>query len=87
MDPTSGIVSSANAEYSASRPSPLSSVQSGKTRHVHPSNLSTSHGLIAETAKQLVAMFRKNFVKFEEHVDARVREAAPAMQMAADAAE
>ena len=31
----------------------------------------------AETAKNLVAMFHKNFVKFEQHVDSRVKDAAP----------
>lgn len=37
----------------------------------------------AETAKRLVGMFRDNFEKFEAHVDADVRAAAPANQMAA----
>ncbi len=38
----------------------------------------------AETAKKLVGMFRDNFAKFEEHVDADVRAAAPASQLAAE---
>jgi phosphoenolpyruvate carboxykinase (ATP) len=38
----------------------------------------------AETAKKLVAMFRENFAKFEEHVDADVRAAAPESQIAAE---
>ena len=38
----------------------------------------------AETAKGLVAMFHKNFVKFEKHVDARVKDAAPTVQLAAE---
>ncbi|GAC1328297.1 MAG: phosphoenolpyruvate carboxykinase [Beijerinckiaceae bacterium] len=38
----------------------------------------------AETAKKLVAMFRENFVKFEPHVDREVKDAAPAMQIAAE---
>ena len=38
----------------------------------------------AETAKKLVAMFRENFVKFEQHVDVKVREAAPSIQIAAE---
>ena len=38
----------------------------------------------AETARKLVAMFRDNFAKFEEHVDADVRAAAPANQLAAE---
>ncbi len=38
----------------------------------------------AETAKKLVEMFRKNFVTFEPHVDAKVREAAPVVRAAAE---
>ncbi|HUO55702.1 MAG TPA: phosphoenolpyruvate carboxykinase [Rhodoblastus sp.] len=38
----------------------------------------------AETAKKLVKLFRDNFVTFEPHVDAQVRDAAPAMQVAAE---
>jgi phosphoenolpyruvate carboxykinase (ATP) len=38
----------------------------------------------AETAKRLVNMFRENFVKFEPHVDAEVKDAAPTMQIAAE---
>ncbi len=38
----------------------------------------------AETAKKLVGMFRENFSKFESHVDADVRAAAPASQLAAE---
>jgi phosphoenolpyruvate carboxykinase (ATP) len=38
----------------------------------------------AETAKHLVDMFRKNFVAFESHVDAKVRDAAPFSRIAAE---
>jgi phosphoenolpyruvate carboxykinase (ATP) len=38
----------------------------------------------AETAKKLVGMFRANFEKFEAHVDADVRAAAPETQLAAE---
>jgi phosphoenolpyruvate carboxykinase (ATP) len=38
----------------------------------------------AATAQKLVSMFRENFVKFEAHVDAEVREAQPTMQIAAE---
>ncbi|MDH7796747.1 MULTISPECIES: phosphoenolpyruvate carboxykinase [unclassified Beijerinckia] len=38
----------------------------------------------ASTAKHLVEMFRKNFVTFESHVDAKVREAAPFSRLAAE---
>jgi phosphoenolpyruvate carboxykinase (ATP) len=36
-----------------------------------------------DTARQLVAKFQENFVKFEDHVDADVRAAAPEVQIAA----
>ena len=38
----------------------------------------------AATAKQLVEMFHKNFLIFENHVDAEVRDAAPMAQIAAE---
>jgi phosphoenolpyruvate carboxykinase (ATP) len=37
-----------------------------------------------ETARKLVGMFQKNFVKFEQHVDAEVRAAAPEVRIAAE---
>ena len=37
-----------------------------------------------ETARKLVGMFRKNFDKFESHVDADVRAAAPEVRLAAE---
>ena len=37
-----------------------------------------------KTARSLVAMFQKNFTKFEAHVDAEVRAAAPDVQLAAE---
>jgi phosphoenolpyruvate carboxykinase (ATP) len=37
-----------------------------------------------ETARNLVAMFQKNFVKFESHVDANIKQAAPAVRLAAE---
>jgi phosphoenolpyruvate carboxykinase (ATP) len=37
-----------------------------------------------KTAKGLVDMFAKNFVGFEQHVDKNVRDAAPAMKIAAE---
>ncbi len=37
-----------------------------------------------ETARSLVAMFQKNFVPFESHVDADVRAAAPEVRIAAE---
>ena len=38
----------------------------------------------AATAKHLVEMFNKNFTPFEEHVDVKVREAAPVSRLAAE---
>src|SRR3954467_4119201 len=37
-----------------------------------------------ETARKLVAMFQKNFVQFEEHVEAGVRSAQPEVRIAAE---
>jgi phosphoenolpyruvate carboxykinase (ATP) len=37
-----------------------------------------------KTARKLVEMFQKNFAKFEEHVDAEVRAAAPDVKLAAE---
>ncbi len=36
------------------------------------------------TARALVDMFNKNFAKFEPHVDADVKAAAPALKLAAE---
>jgi len=38
----------------------------------------------AETAKKLVGLFQDNFVTFEPHVDAKVKDAAPKVAMAAE---
>ena len=44
-----------------------------------------ARGLLAcETARKLVAMFQKNFVQFETHVDADVRDAQPEVRIAAE---
>ncbi len=43
-----------------------------------------SRAEFAETAQKLVRLFRDNFVTFESHVDAKVRDAAPAMRIAAE---
>ena len=37
-----------------------------------------------DTARKLVGMFQKNFVKYEQHVDAEVRAAAPEVRIAAE---
>jgi phosphoenolpyruvate carboxykinase (ATP) len=37
-----------------------------------------------ETARKLVAMFQKNFVQFENYVEADVRSAAPEVRIAAE---
>ena len=51
---------------------------------LYPVKTWASKAEFAETARKLVDMFRANFVKFEPHVDAQVREAAPRWQMAAE---
>ena len=37
-----------------------------------------------ETARNLVRMFQENFVKYEQHVDADVKAAAPEVRLAAE---
>ncbi|MHB2167397.1 phosphoenolpyruvate carboxykinase [Alsobacter sp. R-9] len=51
---------------------------------LYPVKTWASKAEFAETAKKLVSMFRTNFQKFEQHVDADVRAAAPASQLAAE---
>ncbi len=51
---------------------------------LNPVKTWASKAEFADTAKNLVAMFRKNFEKFEAHVDAHVKDAAPSMQIAAE---
>jgi len=51
---------------------------------LYPVKTWASKAEFAETAKKLVAMFRDNFAKFEQHVDADVSAAAPASQLAAE---
>jgi phosphoenolpyruvate carboxykinase (ATP) len=41
-------------------------------------------GEFDKTARELVAMFQKNFTKFEADVDADVRAAAPEVRIAAE---
>jgi phosphoenolpyruvate carboxykinase (ATP) len=60
-----------------------SSVPGVEPHLLYPAKTWASKAEFAETAKKLVAMFRDNFVKFEAHVDAKVRAAAPAVQIAA----
>jgi phosphoenolpyruvate carboxykinase (ATP) len=57
----------------------------GVEPHVlNPEKTWVSKSDFAVTAQKLVNMFRENFVKFEPHVDARVREAQPATRIAAE---
>jgi phosphoenolpyruvate carboxykinase (ATP) len=60
-----------------------SSVPGVEPHLLYPAKTWGSKAEFAETAKKLVAMFRDNFIKFESHVDAEVRAAAPAVQVAA----
>ena len=49
-----------------------------------PVNTWKDKAAFAETAKKLVGMFQKNFVKFETHVDADIKAAAPEVRIAAE---
>jgi phosphoenolpyruvate carboxykinase (ATP) len=60
-----------------------SSVPGVEPHLLYPAKTWASKADFAETARGLVAMFRDNFVKFEAHVDAKVRAAAPHVQIAA----
>ncbi|MCI4680456.1 phosphoenolpyruvate carboxykinase [Rhodoblastus acidophilus] len=51
---------------------------------LNPVKTWASKAEFAETAQKLVKLFRDNFVTFEPHVDAQVRDAAPAIQIAAE---
>ena len=51
---------------------------------LYPVKTWASKAEFAETAQKLVNMFRENFVKFEPHVDATVKEAQPTIQLAAE---
>ena len=51
---------------------------------LYPSKTWASQADFAETARRLIGMFRDNFVQFESHVDAQVREAAPVSRLAAE---
>ena len=51
---------------------------------LNPAKTWASQAEFAETAKKLVKLFRDNFVTFEPHVDAKVKEAAPVVQIAAE---
>ena len=51
---------------------------------LNPVKTWASKSEFAATARHLVDMFAKNFVPFEEHVDKKVRDAAPASQLAAE---
>ena len=51
---------------------------------LYPVKTWASKAEFAETAKKLVSMFNTNFKKFEDHVDADIRAAAPASQLAAE---
>jgi phosphoenolpyruvate carboxykinase (ATP) len=49
-----------------------------------PVNTWADKKAFAETAQKLVGMFQKNFVKFEKHVDAEIKAAAPEVRIAAE---
>ncbi len=51
---------------------------------LYPSKTWKNKAEFDETAKNLVGMFQKNFQKFESHVDAEIKKAAPAIGLAAE---
>ena len=51
---------------------------------LNPIKTWSSKSDFAATAQRLVNMFRENFVKFEPHVDAEVRDAQPTVRIAAE---
>ena len=51
---------------------------------LYPSKTWSNKAEFDETAKNLVGMFQKNFQKFESHVDAAVKHAAPQIRLAAE---
>ena len=51
---------------------------------LHPIKTWQNKAEFDETARGLVKMFQDNFVKFEKHVDADVRAAAPEVRIAAE---
>ena len=51
---------------------------------VYPMKTWKDKAVFDETARKLVRMFQENFVKFERHVDADVRSAAPEVRIAAE---
>jgi phosphoenolpyruvate carboxykinase (ATP) len=61
-----------------------SSVPGVEPHILNPVKTWQSKADFAETAKRLVNMFRENFVKFEPHVDAEVKDAAPTIRIAAE---
>jgi phosphoenolpyruvate carboxykinase (ATP) len=51
---------------------------------LYPSKTWKDQAEFDKTARDLVAMFQKNFTKFEGHVDAEIRKAAPEVRAAAE---
>jgi phosphoenolpyruvate carboxykinase (ATP) len=51
---------------------------------LHPQKTWQNKAEFDQTARNLVNMFQKNFVQFEDNVDAEVRAAAPEVRLAAE---
>jgi phosphoenolpyruvate carboxykinase (ATP) len=51
---------------------------------LHPVKTWKDEAAFDETARKLVGMFQQNFAKFEKHVDAEVKAAAPEVRLAAE---
>ena len=62
-------------------PTPLAGVE---PHLLYPQKTWQNKAEFDQTARKLVGMFQKNFVQFEEHVDADVRAAAPEVRLAAE---
>jgi phosphoenolpyruvate carboxykinase (ATP) len=59
-------------------------VEGVDSKLLHPEMTWSDRKEFAETARRLVDMFQKNFVKFEKHVEADVKAAAPDVRVAAE---
>src|SRR5262249_61077349 len=61
-----------------------SSVRGIEPHLLYPMKTWKDKAAFDQTARKLVRMFQENFVKYEKHVDADVRSAAPEVRIAAE---
>ena len=62
----------------------LRAVRRRRAHILYPMKTWKDKAAFDETARKLVRIFQENFVKFEKHVDADVRSAAPEVRIAAE---